>query len=282
MSGTPTSVFGASGQHPGDPARARILLAEDNPANRKLALAMLAALGYPAQAVSNGLEAVAAAARRDYDAILMDCRMPQMDGFQATAEIRRRESPRTRVPIIAMTADAMEGDRKRCLEAGMDDYVSKPVSLESLQEVLARWLPRADPTSVVVEPTASEDGSDDEPILDPTVMAILRGLGEGTPGGPPALVSEFLEDAASNLDRVQDALERGELRTAAERAHALGGTAATFGARRMGGLSRVLQRRSAEGDAARAREALAGLHEEFRRVRDALAAEFFDAGRDGG
>jgi CheY-like chemotaxis protein/HPt (histidine-containing phosphotransfer) domain-containing protein len=268
---SPPLAFGPEQPEDHDPAR--ILLAEDNPANRKLALAMLAKLGYPAEAVSNGLEAVAAVARRRYVAILMDGRMPEMDGFQATAEIRRRERPRTRIPIIAMTADAMEGDRRRCLEAGMDDYISKPVSLDSLKEVLGRWVSRADPTPLL-EPIPSTDGRGWDATLDPSVVAILRGLGERTPGGTPALVSDFLADASSNLDLIRDALERTQLNTAAERAHALAGTVATFGARRMGDLSRVLQRRSADGDAGGAGQALVEVDEEFGRVREALLAEF--------
>src|ERR671919_371392 len=159
---------------------------------------MLARLGYPAEAVSNGLEAVAAVARRRYDAILMDGRMPEMDGFQATAEIRRRERPRTRIPIIAMTADAMEGDRRRCLEAGMDDYISKPVSLVSLEEVLGRWVSRADP-SPVLEPIASTGGRGGGATLDPPGGAIPPGLGGRNGGGTSGPVSGFLGHAGSNL-----------------------------------------------------------------------------------
>ena len=277
MSGPPASVAGASQP---DQGPVQILIAEDNPANRKLALAMLARLGHPAEAVSNGLEAIEAVVGGGYDAILMDCRMPEMDGFQATAEIRRREGSRARIPIIAMTADAMHGDRKRCLEAGMDDYISKPVSLDSLAQALARWVPRTH-SSAPPERIAPDDGHDEDPSVAPSFVALLRGLGDRTPGGAPALVSEFLEDAVSNLDRIYDALERGQLRTAAERAHALGGTAATFGARPMGGLSRLLQRRSAEGDAAGARAILADLRREFGRVREVLEAHFPDIVSEG-
>jgi two-component system sensor histidine kinase/response regulator len=131
------------GARPATPRK--VLLAEDNAANRKLAIAMLGKLGYAADAAANGVEAVEAWGSFAYDAVIMDCRMPEMDGFRATAEIRRREASPARIPIIAMTADAMEGDRLKCLQAGMDDYVSKPVSFESLAAVLARWIPPADP-----------------------------------------------------------------------------------------------------------------------------------------
>jgi CheY-like chemotaxis protein/HPt (histidine-containing phosphotransfer) domain-containing protein len=264
------TVDGAS---PGAGGSARVLLAEDNQANRKLALAMLGRLGYRVDAVSNGLQAITAAFAEPYDVILMDCRMPELDGFQATAEIRRRERHPTRIPIIAMTADAMEGDRQRCLDAGMDDYIAKPVTMESLSEVLRRWVPASGTPPPF--PSASPDGDPGESVsLDPAIVRMLRQLGDRSGGGTPHLVSEFLEDAASNLQRTGVALERGEVGTAAERAHALGGTAATFGARRMGGLSRRIQRLCAEGQVDRARETLGELRQELDRVTDLLRAEF--------
>jgi CheY-like chemotaxis protein len=120
--------------------RGRILLAEDNAVNRDLAKAILSNAGYVVDCVGNGVQAVSAATRREYGVVLMDVQMPVMDGFQATREIRRIEEKAARVPIIAMTASAMLGDREACLAAGMDDYVTKPFNSMSLLETVGRWI----------------------------------------------------------------------------------------------------------------------------------------------
>ena len=122
----------------------RVLVAEDNPVNQKVALLTLERLGYQVQVVGNGLEAVAAMEAGLFDIVLMDCQMPVMDGFEATSEIRRREGEWAHHPIIAMTASAMQGDRERCFVVGMDDYISKPVQPAALDRVLQRWLDRQD------------------------------------------------------------------------------------------------------------------------------------------
>jgi CheY-like chemotaxis protein len=120
------------------PSGARVLIVEDNAANLKVAVRMIERLGYRADTAGNGDEAVKVLRSVDYDAVLMDCQMPEMDGYEATRQIRREEKRHT--PIIAMTASAMAGDRERCLAAGMDDYVSKPIKLHIVAATLERWL----------------------------------------------------------------------------------------------------------------------------------------------
>ena len=141
--------------------RSRVLLVQDNPVNQKVALAMLSKLGLRVDAVANGLEAIDALKTIAYDVVLMDCQMPELDGYEATRRIRAAESPVRNpcIPIIALTANAMQEDRDRCLEAGMDDYLPKPVDPQALSDILAKWL-RGDnrlKDTPVVMLTGSED-----------------------------------------------------------------------------------------------------------------------------
>lgn len=138
---TAEAPSGESAGKQADKRQARVLLAEDNAANRDVTAMMLEKLGYRVDAVKDGIEAVGALSRASsYAAVLMDVQMPEMNGYEATEEIRRNEGEGRHTPIIAMTGNAMQGDREKAVEAGMDDYVSKPVRLDELGEVLRRWV----------------------------------------------------------------------------------------------------------------------------------------------
>jgi len=272
-------------------ARARILVAEDNIVNQKVAVCQLEKLGYRADIVANGLEAVEAVSRVRYALILMDCQMPEMDGWEATAEIRRREamgdgqeaigssltsslSPLAsrHVPIIAMTANAMQGDREKCLEAGMDDYLSKPVKLEHLEATLARWIPGQSIPNEQKAPVSSDTREPVHDCVDAAVLADLRQL-DISCGLLSTLITHFLEDVPTRLAALQDALQQGDGRTLARVAHELNGSSSNLGVRKMRQLCVELQALGKAKDLTKAGALLAQLVNEFELVRQRLMAE---------
>jgi PAS domain S-box-containing protein len=273
-------------------AHARVLVAEDNIVNQKVAVRMLEKLGYRVDVAANGLEAVEAVSRITYAAILMDCQMPEMDGYAATAEIRRREGVR-QVPIIAMTANAVQGDREKCLAAQMDDYIAKPVRVAELEAVLQRWIPetyrntRGEATQVDRNTLHTEPGSrlsSGEPEaceapVDSETLAALRALGdEDSPDFLESLIVQFLQDAPVRLKEIQKVIEREEAKPLERAAHGLKGTCSNLGAKPMAGLCADLQDIGASGVLLHASEKLARLEVEFDRVRARLTNEF-TAGR---
>src|SRR5437667_1402176 len=158
--------------------RGNILLVEDNLINQQVALGILQIQGYSVTVVNNGREALEAYAQGAFDLILMDCHMPEMDGFEATREIRGRErsSIGKHVPIIALTANAMAQDREECLNAGMDDHLSKPFSMQTMQDMLERWIARAASAPVQAAPVAAQSAEKDAQVLDRQVLDELGAL----------------------------------------------------------------------------------------------------------
>jgi len=248
-----------------DRAAIRILLAEDNAVNQKVAMRQLSQFGYRADAVGNGLEALDALDRIAYDIVLMDCQMPEMDGYEATREIRRREGPSRHTTIIAMTANAIAGDREKCLAAGMDDYISKPVREEELTAMLARWTPQAN--------VAGDDSAVREPAsgIDRETLDALRKL--QTESRPNALTDLFIKDSVERLAEMRAALERADVRGVARTSHALKGSSGTLGATRMAGLCEIIENRSHAGSLQGVAILLEALEEEFSRVCHTLEAE---------
>ena len=255
-------------------SRAHILVAEDNQVNQKVAIRMLERLGYRADVAANGLEAVEAVGHIPYSAVLMDVQMPEMDGYEATAEIRRREEGRDHhTPIIAMTANAMQGDREKTLEAGMDDYIPKPVKAEDLEAVLKRWVLRQDAATTAPEPDSDfGDLSDDS--IDLSVLAGLRELqGEGEPDIVAELAQMLLEDAPLGLAELQKAVERGDANSVERFAHTLKGSSANMGATRMEAICSDLEEQARSEELAVAPELVSRLEEEFARVRAVFEEE---------
>lgn len=258
------SAPGGEEQH----QRFRILVAEDNIVNQKVALRQLQRLGYTADAVANGREVLEALDRIPYDLVLMDCQMPEVDGYEATKEIRRREGGSRHTTIIAMTANALEGDRERCLAAGMDDYISKPVKQDALSAAIEPWI-RA------VDLSLADSARNESPnIIDRGVIAELRELQSSEESDFLAhLIDLFTADAPARLGAMREALARADSERVTHEAHALKGSSAHLGATRMAALCEILEDQGRAGSMSGALAVLPVLEEEFGRVREALEAE---------
>jgi CheY-like chemotaxis protein/HPt (histidine-containing phosphotransfer) domain-containing protein len=263
----------------------RILVVEDNMVNQRIALRQLKKLGYTADAVANGQEAIDAVRRIPYDLVLMDCHMPELDGYEATRRIRKAETAESspdHLPahIIAMTANALEGDREACLAAGMNDYMSKPVKLPELQAALRRagaQRPRrgrvtaAEPEgagsdSAPTEPEAMEPNPT-EPPIDPAVFESLRALREtGEPDPAGELIDLFLADTPPRLNALAAAVRHSSASGLQASAHSLKGTASNLGARRLAALCAKLEVGAKAGDLTNAALLFAEVTEEYRRV----------------
>ena len=292
-----------------------ILLAEDNVVNQMLTVHMLEKWGHAVMVVGNGREALQALQRQSFDLVLMDVQMPEMDGFEATAEIRRREAQRTsscqfratdesngeaepdirnpqhepanakpeirRIPIIAMTAHAMKGDRERCLDGGMDGYISKPIQNKELFELIQLWASRsmetnekAPPSSLVVQasefaqrtPISALPATESE-VLD--TAAILERV-----DGDVKLLTEiadlFIHDSPKLLAEIQESVVRGDSLRLERAAHRLKGSAGNFGARTVYEKASRLEEMGREKDLRHAGEAYAELEEAMARLKPAV------------
>lgn len=250
----------------------RVLVAEDNAVNQQVAVLMLQARGYQVDVVNNGKEALDALARTAYDVVLMDCQMPEMDGFEATAQIRAREGTTQHTPIIALTAHALRGEREKCIAAGMDDYLAKPLTPEALYSTLRRWLPSARPSpseSVAIPETPPTDET--EPVLNVRVLENFRQLqAPDEPDLVQQLIDLYLADVPERLNALHQAIAQGDATRLAQTAHSLKGSSANIGAQRVARVCLELERCGKANDLTNVAEQLAVLEQEVERARQAL------------
>jgi len=248
----------------------KVLLVEDNLVNQKVMALALRKLGLQVETVSNGHASVAAVSQKRYAAVLMDCQMPSMDGFEATKRIR--ELPHGDVPIIALTASAMTSDRERCFAAGMNDYLSKPVELAQLERMMGKWV-----VDEYVEGSPSEEPMEErmaEVAVNKEVLEALRDLGgEDDPGLFSELINMFLSDTPERMRSLSEALDRGDTGAIERAAHALKSSAANLGALELSDLFREIEAAGRDRDLTRAKPLVAQMHPEYERVEAALRSE---------
>jgi CheY-like chemotaxis protein/HPt (histidine-containing phosphotransfer) domain-containing protein len=264
----------------------RILLCDDNVINQKVALRLLQQMGYRADVAANGIEALEALDRQPYDLVFMDVMMPEMGGLEATRAVRERQEDREHFPnykpsivIVAMTASAMQGDREKCLAAGMDDYIAKPVRLEDVRTMLERWGTAATMAAPEVhltpsaspEPSAPLEAKAPEPAGEPPVD--LDRLNEFTDGNPESfreLVTLYLRQTTEQLDQLHAAVQAGSAPDIRRVAHSCAGASATCGMRRLVPILRELERQGHENQLVNPAELCGQATHEFGRIREFL------------
>ena len=264
-----------------------VLVAEDNVVNQEVAVHMLEGLRCQVTVAGNGKEALAALESGTFDLVLMDCQMPELDGFATTTAIRQREQAQglPRMPIVALTANAMEGDRERCIDAGMDDYLSKPFTCDALADRIERFLPQAEAgdldavaASQVQEANPAADAADNaaddssaEQPLDPEALAGIVALSR--PGRPSPLVriiALFLGGWPAQIESLRSAIDRGDVETMWKVAHRLKSSSAMLGATRLAVLFKEIEVSGRSGSIAGADTALAEIDRHFPAVESAL------------
>ena len=261
------------GQQTAEPTRQRILVVEDNEINQVVAVGLLESAGYTADVAVDGVEAVAAlAGDHGYDAVLMDIRMPRMDGFAATRQIRASERAGTRVPIIAMTASALEGERERCLAAGMDDFLTKPVDSHRLHGVIRRWLNggEADEEPASTSQQAAEPAGE---VVDLDRIEMLHEMVKDGESLFQRSSGNFIANAPEHLTAIGTAVATEDPEQLMASAHKLKGSALNLGLPRVGAAALDLEERGRTGRLCGADNAFAVLSREMRLAVSALQRE---------
>lgn len=246
----------------------KILVVEDNPINQKVTMAILQKLGYRAELAANGHEALAALKNRPFNLIIMDCEMPEMDGYQATLQIRNWQDSKdttlkqkSTIPIIAMTAHALEGDRQKCLAAGMDDFLSKPVKPELLRDIIGKWLPGTSSCHTKTPPREKAGKGKCPAAID---HQILESIFRDDKKLCRAIMEMFLSNTPPILAQLRDALANDDCETISFLAHKLAGASATLGATVFAESARRLERNSSRESGADAPGLLADIETDFK------------------
>jgi len=252
----------------------KILLVEDNQVNQKVAMANLRKLGIQADMVDNGRQAVIASREGGYDLILMDCQLPEMDGYEATRAIRQQErqsASERRIPIIAMTASTHPGDRDLSQQVGMDDFLDKPFTRPDLAAMLAKWLPATDssPKEPQPMPQPSHSSGGESPALDPIVLGELRELLED---GFNELLQSYLSESPKRLMEIRDAILSKKADTMGLAAHSLKSGSANLGALTLSAMAKELEILGRSGTVEGAVEPFKRLVAEYQRVKREIDA----------
>ena len=262
-------------------SRRLVLLVEDNPVNLLVAKRLIQISNFDCMTAENGGIALDMLQQKhDFDLVLMDCQMPVMDGYKATRAWRRIEAERAlpRLPIIAMTANAMAEDRQRCLEAGMDDYLSKPVDHKLLEQIMVKWMMRRSETQAVEAPAIAgvppqvvqrETATAELPALD---MKIVEDLKEMMGSDYQSLIRIYLEDSPKLIYQIQSALDNRDCQALVAPAHTLKSSSANLGALALSSIAKTIEKSAGSGDIHAPLQAGAGITAEFERVQAALAA----------
>ncbi len=276
ISGANASAAGHVKGHRGRARRhsERILVAEDNATNQDLALAILQKLGWRADAVANGNEALAALQSTAYDLLLLDCQMPEVDGYEAAARIRDSQSGvlNPGIPIVALTAHAMTGDREKCLAAGMDDYITKPVRPEALTAMLEKWLAKGDKNSSPEPSACSTAQIQAQPPASISLFdeAALMGRLMGDRNLAQTLVAGFLDDIPKQLAALASHLTAGDVAAARHQAHQIKGAAASISSPRLQNIALTMEEAGEAGNLGAMAARFAELEQQFQAARAAM------------
>ena len=251
----------------------RVLLAEDNPVNQKVAVSIISKLGLHIDVANDGIEALAAIYNENYSLILMDCNMPNMDGYETTRQIRALpDSNRAQIPIIAMTANSQASDKQQCLEVGMNDFIAKPFKVEHLHELLQKWLPtqlpNAQPKELPQTPTAQQ-----YQVINLTTLAQLQ---ESMGDGFDELISLFISDAESRVDDIVEALAKHDLELLQRAAHSLKGASRYLGAEQLAQKCLVLENTTDFNAVNTLQQRIAEMQEIYNRSRTELLQHSVD------